>query len=389
MRFRLLFLLILNAACSSNLKSMSLPNVTSSSVRILNPALNSVCVSSVVVEGECVSGITVHLEGSGIAVPVAVDCVGGLFSQQLSFTAGLGAKVVTVSQTDSSQNISTDSRILISGNLLTTSDTNLKNGSAVTQNYYAPGTSSGVSLVGQAGNPQGLWVLFPDPWGLTAGSGAITQTYSGSGSVVMNINLTGLNNTPVNAYPFIGLGGDAFGYHNGNQPPQFPARLSSMASLIFDVSYSVMGSYFNLADALFDLWLIPSAGYSAGPSGALEVEILPFCITPARAGTFVKTFVVPAIVNGNATTLSFDEYSSGSGAGNDVLFYPTVANGLSSAHIRFDALLFLNEAARTANLDQSWMNAGFNFGTEFGLSATQNYTFTISQLGIEQMMIEP
>ena len=78
------------------------------------------------------------------------------------------------------------------------------------------------------------------------------------------------------------------------------------------------------------------------------------------------------------------EYASkpGAGAGSLILFYPV--RGLTSGEFRFDALSFMYEGASTSGVGSSWLVAGFNLGTEFGQSAAENFTFTVSKLDIEQ-----
>jgi hypothetical protein len=275
--------------------------------------------------------------------------------------------------------------------VLVTADSLLDTGKPGSVTYSAPGTSSGIAQIPSATNSSDLyWNLVPDPYGITSGSGTINIAYSGQGAIKSTVNLTGLDMDTVDAYPFIGYGADVFGYGIDGQAPQFPAKLSSMTSLVFDTSFTLSGAFTGNIDILFDEWLMPTATYSAGASGAVEVEILPyFSFVNSFFGTYIKTFTVPVTLNGAATTLSFDEYASaiGAGGGSLILFYPT--QGLTSGELRFDALTFMNEAASTAAVDSDWLVAGFDLGTEFGQSATEAFTFTVNKLDIEQTIFTP
>jgi len=235
-----------------------------------------------------------------------------------------------------------------------------------------------------------LWELVPSPWGINSGSvGASTITYSGAGSVVMNVNYSSLNpsNAGVNGYPFIFYGGDQWGDQVGGQPPLFPAQLSATQALNLDVSYALKGTLGGNSDVLFDEWLIPSDSYTGGSGGAMEVEILPYCnfAYGCEPCPVLKTFAEPVVVNGASTVMSFAENACTTGPGGDVLFSPTTpADGYASAEIQFNLLDFLNEAANTAGLANWWV-AGLEFGTEFGDASALNYSLTITKFQISQM----
>src|SRR5260370_15669671 len=201
---------------------------------------------------------------------------------------------------------------------LVTSDSLLNHGTETSVSYAAPGTGSGIAIVSAAANPAvELWELFPNPWNVLKGSGSIDMTYSGAGSITTNVNLKGLNIDAVNAFPMIFYGGDEFGDHAGTQPPKFPVQLSSLCSLVSDVAYSFSGPTMGGdMDILYDEYLIPSAGYTGGQGGALDVAIIPyFNFAFGPGGTYVKTITEPVTVNGVATTMDFDEYVGGSGPG--------------------------------------------------------------------------
>ena len=271
---------------------------------------------------------------------------------------------------------------------LTTSDSLLNTGSATSVQDTVP-QSSGIAIATSKTNSSDqLWELYPNPWGISSGGGTINMAYSGAGAIVTTVNVTGLNNTPINAYPFIFYGGDPYGDLISGQPPHFPEQLSAMSSLIADSSYSLSGTFGGNIDILYDEYLIPSATYTGGLGGAVEVEIIPyFSFAGGEAGNFVKVFTEPVTVNGTVISMNFDEYSSGgTGGGNDIIFYPSASQEVISGEVSLNLLNFLNEAAKTAVLNSSWWVAGIEFGTEFGDGAIENYTFTVNKLQIEQTM---
>ncbi len=197
------------------------------------------------------------------------------------------------------------------------------------------------------------------------------MAYSGNGSITSTVNLSGLHNQAVNAYPFIFYGGDPYGDQIGDQPPQFPAQLNSMSSLIFDVTYALTGTPAGDIDVLFDQYLIPSSTYSGGLGGVLEVEVLPyFNFADGQACSFVKTFKEPITINGTVTNVAFSENSCGPGAGSDILFYPP-GNGYPADEIRFNMLDFANEAASTAGLSSSWWLAGLSWEPSLAIARSR------------------
>lgn len=269
--------------------------------------------------------------------------------------------------------------------MLTTSDSLLNTGTATSVNDTAP-QSSGVAIIASKTNSSDqLWELYPNPWGIVSGRGTINMAYSGTGSITTAVSLTGLNSGAVVAYPFIFYGGDPYGDQIGGQPPQFPAQLSAMSSLIADTSYSLSGTFGGDIDILYDEYLIPASTYKGGLGGALEVEIIPyFSFADGLAGHFVRVFTEPVTVNGTLISMNFDEYSTGKGGGNDVLFYPSASQQVMAGEIAFNMMDFLNEAAATAGLDSSWWLAGIELGTEFGDGADDDFTFTVNKLEIQQ-----
>jgi Glycosyl hydrolase family 12 len=249
----------------------------------------------------------------------------------------------------------------------------------------ASSSSGSIAIITAKTNPSDqLWELDPSAWGVASGSGSSTMSYSGAGSITTTVKFSGLNSTAVNGCPFIFYGGDEWGDQIGGQPPQFPAQLSAMSSLIMDVDYSLSLTQapgnLDIAD---DEWLIPTAGYTGGNGGALEVFVAwYFNFAYGPAGSFVKVFTEPVTLNGTVTSMKFDEYSTGTGAGNFIAFYPE--SNITSGEIRYNLLDFLNEAAITGGLNSNWWLAGIEFGTEFGDASSVNYSLTVTKLQIAQ-----
>jgi hypothetical protein len=274
------------------------------------------------------------------------------------------------------------------GLVLVTSDSSLSIGTAAAVTYAAPGSNSGIAIVtSKANSSNQLWELFPDPFAIGSGSGTIKMSYSGTGSITTTVNLSGVDNQGVNAYPFIFYGGDQWGDQIGAQPPKFPAQLSSMSSLIGDIAYSLYGTTGGDMDITYDEWLIPTSNYTGGIPGSLEVMVMPyFNFAYGPAGSFVKTFTEPVTVNGTVTNMNFEEYSTGTGGGNTVFFYAAPAQQVTSGEVRLNLLDFMEEGAATGGVDNSWWLAGIEFGTEFGDGATENFTFNVTKLDIEQSL---
>ena len=237
---------------------------------------------------------------------------------------------------------------------------------------------------------QPLWQLVPDPWAVNAGAtGSIAMQYTGKGSIITTVNLSNLTSEGVNGFPFVFFGGDPYGDRISGQPVTFPAQLSAMSSLVTDISYvlSVTGAAPGDLDIGFDEWLIPSANFAGGPSGALEVMVLPyFNFSWAPAGHLVGTITQPVTVNGITTSMVFNEYSTGTGAGHEIIFFPRDRQ-ISSGDVQFDLLNFLNIGAATGGIGSSWYVAGIEFGSEFGHTTTAKYTLTTTKILIEQNFV--
>ena len=263
-------------------------------------------------------------------------------------------------------------------------DAFLTKGSTASFTYNVGGSSSGVVIMSKTYPYEVLWYLGPNPWGLTQGSGQIGLGYNGNGTVQWSVNLTNLNTTQVIGFPFMGVGNDVWGYQNGKQGLPFPVPLSNLYSLTTEVQYSLAGQINTNMDVLFDLWLAPTTNYSSGNSGAVEIEIFPYCTYGGYWGVYVKTISLPCILNGQQTNLSFFEYDAvregsgnGKGAGTTILFYPN-GSGFTSGDLQFDAAVLIKEAATTAAVG-TWYLPGYNIGTEFGLGGSANFSFTLSK----------
>lgn len=268
---------------------------------------------------------------------------------------------------------------------LITSDSLLKMGSSASVSYRAPGTDARtVVITSPADSNKYLWQLIVSPWNIKTGMGMITMNYSGNGSITTKVHLNDLNEEAVNGYPFIFYGGDQWGDRIDGQAPQFPAQLSAMNSLVVDTSYSLSGTFGGDIDVLYDEWLIPSKTYTGGSGGALEVEVLPY-IKFSEFGSFnrIGRFREALTRDGSQTLMDFDEFSSGRGPGNAVLFVPV--SGVISGEVRLDLLRFVKEGARTAGLDSSWWLSGIELGTEFGDGPVEDFVFTVSKFDIEQV----
>ena len=164
-----------------------------------------------------------------------------------------------------------------------------------------------------------------------------------------------------------------------------------MCSLIGDISYSLSGTLTGDIDVAYDLWLVPKIPAIAAETPALwrlgcfRTSILPL----GYAGTFVRTFTETVTVDGTPTSTGFLEYADPAprrGAGSSVFFYYP-SEGIVSGEVRADLLDFMNEAVTTAGLNSSWWAQGIELGTELGDSSSQNFTFSLTKLDIEQAVL--
>lgn len=274
-------------------------------------------------------------------------------------------------------------------------DASLANGSSKSTLYTAGDASWGTQVRAKRNAGEVLWFMGADPWGLTQGSGQIAMSYNGNGATNWSVNLANLNNTAVNAFPFLGFGGDVYGYRNGDQGLTFPVALPNLQSMVTQIKYSITGQISNNVDVLMDLWLAPTATYSGGNAGAVEVEIMPYTTYSDRSwATYKKTIVVPCVLNGVQTTFTFLEYAAGkkTGPGTDILFLPADA-GLSSADLQFDVAVLLQEAAATASNKttdiRNWYLPGYNIGTEFGYTSSASFDFSLTRFAVTEVVPEP
>jgi hypothetical protein len=271
---------------------------------------------------------------------------------------------------------------------LVTTDSLLNTGSPLSATYTAGG-SQATSVVHSATNSSvPLWMFYPDAYGVSSGSGgSIVQTYSGSGSFTETINLSGLPGGGVDGYPFFIYGCDNYSDCYNGQPPQFPKQLSSMSSLIVDISYALTGTITGSRniDMLFDQWVC-NTNSPTSQSQCLEVEVLPYYSFPGGTGLpLVKTINQSVTINGSPGTFSWDELD-GHAWGQQMLFIPHTLPGPASQEIRFDMLSLMNAGVNDyGDSSFTWL-CGVQPGSEFGGSSSQSYTLTISKLDIEQTL---
>jgi len=269
---------------------------------------------------------------------------------------------------------------------LVTSDSLLDTGGPLSATYTAGGSpaTSVVNLATDSSVP--LWMFYPDPYGVSGGSGTIDQNYTGSGSFIETINLSGLPGSGVDGYPFILYGCDNYSDCWNGQAPQFPKQLSSMSSLTVDMSYALTGTITGgrNIDLLFDQWVC-NTNHPTSQSNCLEIMVLPYYSFPGGTGQpLVKTISQSVIVNGNPATFSWDEWDGH--PGQNMLFTPHSLPGPASQEMRFDMLSLMNTATRDyGDSSFTWL-MGVQPGSEFGGSNSQNYALTISKLDIEQTM---
>ncbi len=89
-------------------------DTTPPAVAITSPSADTSAQNGLTVGGTCEAGLNVTLAGSGVATSVTVACnASGLFTGNITFSAGNGVKTVTASQTDTVGNTGTSSRNFI------------------------------------------------------------------------------------------------------------------------------------------------------------------------------------------------------------------------------------------------------------------------------------
>lgn len=270
-----------------------------------------------------------------------------------------------------------------------TSGSLLTEGSPVAIASKAPGTDGSVALVpSKSSKSTNLLLLYANPWGVTRGSGTISMDYTGTGSLVTKVSLSGLPAGGVDGSPFTLSGCDQWtGCEASGKPLHFPEQLSAMSSLIVDYSYTLSGSITGHRDIdmIWDEWVC-NTNHPNGISACLEVELLPYYNFADGGPTkFIRTINLPVTLNGNSSTLSLDEYTWGEGSQN-VTYIPHKLPGLSSGEIQFNMLTLLTQAVKDyAQSEYKWL-MGMEAGTEFGDSASQSYTLTLTKLNFAQTL---
>lgn len=79
-------------------------------IAITAPAAGAYLPAVFALEGTCETGLTVSVSGSGLSAATTTSCVAGIFSVNVSPSAGDGTKAVSVSQTDAAGNTGSNSR---------------------------------------------------------------------------------------------------------------------------------------------------------------------------------------------------------------------------------------------------------------------------------------
>ena len=255
------------------------------------------------------------------------------------------------------------------------------------QTAIATAAATTTSLVRAQSGGQILWQLLPNPWGAsTRYSGSTSVAYSGTGTITTTVAMSNLPNAPVNGYPLVFYGSDVYGDHIGDDTVAFPALLSQMGSLLVNVNYALTNTVAPAnQDIAFDEWLVPSSPFSGGSPGAVEVIVCPYYnFSEPPPGPLVGTFTDTVLLDGVITSLQFNEYLEGHGAGAMVLFAPSTTQ-LPSANLQLNLLDFLQQGAMLSGVP-GWYVAGFDYGTEYGNTSSASYTLTTTKLGLSQML---
>lgn len=144
-------------------------------VKISSPSANTAAKNGVTLSGQCQSGLSVVISGSGVQASSA-PCSAGQFSAAIVFSAGDGSKLVTIQQTDpSNNNTGTDSRTFLRD---TTPPT-------LTLTAPAANTSTKASLTLSGSCETGLTVKV-DGTGLTSSSTMVCMNGSFAGSISLS-----------------------------------------------------------------------------------------------------------------------------------------------------------------------------------------------------------
>lgn len=101
------------AGNKTEVSGVYLRDMTAPVVAITSPAAGTSAQNGLTVGGTCEAGLDVTLAGSGVLAPVVVACSGGVFSGDITFSAGSGSKLVLASQTDALGNSGSGSRTFV------------------------------------------------------------------------------------------------------------------------------------------------------------------------------------------------------------------------------------------------------------------------------------
>jgi len=114
-------------------------DITGPALAVTSPAANTNANSGVTLGGDCESGLTVTINGTGV-IADTTTCTGGHFSKAVTFSSGEGSKSISVSQTDAAGNPGSASRSFV------------KDSVAPVLNFLAPAAGTpgitGVSISG-------------------------------------------------------------------------------------------------------------------------------------------------------------------------------------------------------------------------------------------------
>jgi hypothetical protein len=266
-------------------------------------------------------------------------------------------------------------------------DSALNTGTAASESCQLKTSSCTNPFITKSGAPgTTLWREFANPWGVTsATTGTSTVNYNGSGTMLFTINYTGVSPASgVDGFPLLRYGGDIF-----NTAPilgqglTFPVQVSAMSSLVVDTTYTLTNTTAPAnQDVGWDQWVIPTSNYSGGISGAFEIAIMPYFNFSGACSGGGATFVGNFSYNVNGSPTSWSLYSWGSGAGNEQIFCPT-GTQFTTGEITFDMLPMIQQAiasAGGATVTNSWYLSNMDLGTEWGGSATVNYTVSVTKV---------
>jgi hypothetical protein len=88
-------------------------DTTAPNIIITAPAAGTNAVTGLTVSGTCEAGLSVLINGSGLASAVTTTCASGTFSSAIVFSNGDGNKVITANQTDAAGNTGSNSRTFV------------------------------------------------------------------------------------------------------------------------------------------------------------------------------------------------------------------------------------------------------------------------------------